>query len=91
MSNIKGEVKVLPDIFAGNPICLVCGYGQSCPMSALPKIFGSDTTVTPEKFSYVEDQTQTWEQAQSLGRQIALRLKARMRREDRPVMRVQRK
>lgn len=41
----------------GNPECLVCGFGESCPMSSLPWIFGGDARVTPEKFSRVEDQT----------------------------------
>jgi len=35
----------------GNPECMVCGFGQSCPMSALPWILGEDTRVTPEKFA----------------------------------------
>ncbi|HSL40443.1 MAG TPA: flavodoxin family protein [Desulforhopalus sp.] len=59
----------------GNPECMVCGYGQQCPMSALPWIFGEDTAVTPEKFCRVEDQTETWAQAGVLGREIAARLK----------------
>jgi hypothetical protein len=50
---------------------MVCGYGQKCPMSALPWIFGDDTEVTPEKFCKVEDQTETWEQAKMLGQEIA--------------------
>ena len=61
----------------GNPECLVCGFGESCPMSALPWVFGEDTTVTPEKFCRVEDQ-EVWGQAQELGREIAARLKAQL-------------
>ena len=61
----------------GNPECLVCGFGESCPMSALPWVFGEDTAVTPEKFCRVEDQ-EVWGQAQKLGREIAARLKARL-------------
>jgi hypothetical protein len=48
-------------------------------MSALPWIFGDDTEVTPEKFSKVEDQTETWEQAKALGREIARKLGGQMR------------
>ncbi len=48
-------------------------------MSALPWIFGDDTTVTPEKFSRVEDQTETWEQAEMLGRMIAQQLGDQLR------------
>ena len=40
----------------GNPECLVCGFGETCPMSALPWVFGENITVTPEKFCRVEDQ-----------------------------------
>ena len=61
----------------GNPVCLVCGFGETCPMSALPWVFGEDTAVTPEKFCRVEDQ-EVWGQAQELGREIAARLKAQL-------------
>ena len=61
----------------GNPECLVCGFGESCPMSALPWVFGEDTVVTPEKFCRVEDQ-EVWGQAQEVGREIARRLKAQL-------------
>jgi multimeric flavodoxin WrbA len=73
--NLEG-MEVLGQLKAvGNPECMVCGFGESCPMSALPWIFGEDTKVTPEKFSRVEDQTETWQQAQELGQQIASRLR----------------
>ncbi|HZK13947.1 MAG TPA: flavodoxin family protein [Desulfobaccales bacterium] len=61
----------------GNPACLVCGFGETCCMSALPWVFGEDTAVTPEKFCRVEDQ-EVWIQAQDLGREIASRLKAQL-------------
>ena len=64
-------------LVVGNPECLVCGFGESCPMSALPWVFGEDTKVTPEKFSRVEDQ-EVWGQAQELGQQIARRLRAQL-------------
>lgn len=67
---VLGQLKAV-----GNPECMVCGYGQSCAMSALPWIFGEDTTVTPEKFCKVEDQKEVWTQAQSLGKEITERLK----------------
>jgi multimeric flavodoxin WrbA len=70
---VLGQLKAI-----GNPECMVCGFGESCPMSALPWIFGEDTKVTPEKFSKVEDQTETWQQAQELGRQIASRLRGQL-------------
>ena len=71
---MMGELKA-----TGNPECMVCGFGETCPMSALPWIFGDDTTVTPEKFSRVEDQTEIWEQAKALGKDIALRLGEQLR------------
>ena len=61
----------------GNPECLVCGFGESCVMSALPWVFGEDIAVTPEKFCRVEDQ-EVWGQAQEVGREIARRLKAQL-------------
>lgn len=72
--NVLGELKV-----TGNTECLVCGFGQTCPMSSLPWIFGDDTTVTPDKFCKVEDQTETWEQAKAVGQEIAATLGEQMR------------
>ena len=62
----------------GNSECMVCGFGETCPMSALPWIFGDDTKVTPEKFCKVEDQTETWERARSLGQEISARIQKQM-------------
>jgi multimeric flavodoxin WrbA len=67
---VLGQIKVV-----GNTECLVCGFGQSCPMSALPWIFGDDTEVTPEKFCKAEDQAETWQQAENLGKEITERLR----------------
>jgi multimeric flavodoxin WrbA len=71
---VLGQLKA-----TGNPECMVCGYGETCPMSALPWIFGNDTKVTPEKFSRVEEQKETWQQAQTMGREIARRLGEQLR------------
>jgi multimeric flavodoxin WrbA len=71
--NVLGQLKVI-----GNPECMVCGYGESCPMSALPWIFGDDIKVTSDKFSNIEDQTETWEQAKKLGEGIAFKLREQM-------------
>lgn len=68
---VLGQLKAV-----GNPVCMNCGFGQNCPMSSLPLVFGEDTTVTPEKFCAVEDQA-VWAQAQELGREIARRLDQR--------------
>ena len=72
--DVLGQLKV-----TGNPECMVCGFGQTCAMSALPWIFGEDTKVTPDKFCNVEDQTETWEQAEAFGREMARRLGEQMR------------
>ncbi len=70
---VMGQLKVV-----GNPECLVCGYGETCPMSALPWVFGDDVKVTPDKFSRVENQEETWQQAQHLGQEIARRLREQL-------------
>lgn len=67
---VLGQLKVV-----GNAECMVCGFGQDCPMSALPWVFGDDTAVTPEKFCKAEEQKETWQQAVKLGKAIAERLK----------------
>jgi multimeric flavodoxin WrbA len=67
---VLGQLKA-----TGNPECMVCGYGQKCPMSALPWIFGDDTTVTPEKFCSVEDQAELWQEAETLGKELSKRLR----------------
>lgn len=67
---VLGQLRVV-----GNTECLVCGFGQSCPMSSLPWVFGEDTEVTPDKFCQVENQKDTWQQAVNLGQEIATRLK----------------
>ncbi|MBI4774128.1 MAG: flavodoxin family protein [Deltaproteobacteria bacterium] len=72
--DVLGQLKV-----TGNPECMVCGFGETCTMSALPWIFGQDTKVTPDKFSKVEDQTETWDQAKALGREMARRLGEQIR------------
>jgi multimeric flavodoxin WrbA len=71
--DVLGQLTVV-----GNPECLVCGYGETCPMSALPWVFGDDVTVTPDKFCRVEDQAETWQRAQELGQEINRRLRLQL-------------
>jgi multimeric flavodoxin WrbA len=71
--DVLGQLTVV-----GNPECLVCGYGETCPMSALPWVFGDDVTVTPDKFCRVEDQAETWQRAQDLGQEINRRLRLQL-------------
>ncbi|MCB2188146.1 MAG: flavodoxin family protein [Deltaproteobacteria bacterium] len=70
---VLGELQAV-----GNPECLVCGYGETCPMSALPWVFGPEVKVTPDKFCQVEDQSALWNQATELGRTIKNRLAAQL-------------
>ena len=70
---VLGQLKAI-----GNPECLVCGYGETCPMSALPWVFGPDVKVTLDKFCRVEDQTLLWQQAQDLGQELARRLRGQL-------------
>ncbi|GAB6145641.1 flavodoxin family protein [Desulfocicer niacini] len=70
---ILGTLKI-----TGNPECLVCGYGETCPMSALPWVFGDDITVTPDKFCKVENQSDVWDTARELGLEIARKIKNRV-------------
>ena len=70
---IMGNLKI-----TGNPECLVCGYGETCPMSALPWVFGDDITVTPEKFCKVENQSDVWDKARELGLEISKKIKNRV-------------
>ena len=70
---ILGNLKII-----GNPECMVCGYGQTCPMSALPWVFGDDTTITPDKFCNVEDQSEVWDNARQIGQDMAQKIKNRV-------------
>ncbi|GAU07380.1 flavodoxin family protein [Desulfoplanes formicivorans] len=66
---VLGQLKV-----TGNLKCVRCSHGQTCSMSALPRLFGDDINTLPQTYCRVEDQKETWEQAQKLGREIATRL-----------------
>lgn len=54
----------------GNPPCLSCGFGETCPMSGIPLAFPGETKIRPEMFSRVEDQVDLWNKAQELGNQL---------------------
>ena len=58
----------------GNPNCMVCGFGEECELSAVPKIFPDDPCITRYKFARVEDQPEVWQEAARLGRELARRL-----------------
>ncbi|SHE42360.1 Multimeric flavodoxin WrbA [Desulfacinum infernum DSM 9756] len=70
---VLGRLKAI-----GNSECMVCGFGDTCPMSALPWVFGEGTQVTPDMFCQVEDQRETWQQAKTLGLEIRARLQKQM-------------
>lgn len=67
---VLGQLKV-----TGNVKCTHCTFMQTCPMSALPRLFGGDVNAVPTIYCRVEDQADTWQQAEKLGREIAERLK----------------
>lgn len=68
---VLGQLKAI-----GNAECMVCGFGEECPMSALPWVFGRDFTVTEEAFCQVEDQPDVWDQARKLGQTMNDRIRA---------------
>jgi multimeric flavodoxin WrbA len=63
--NLIGQINVM-----GNAPCLVCGKGDECEMSAVPLLFGEDAKASTDKCTAVEDQTDVWNQAESLGKKI---------------------
>lgn len=68
---VLGQVKV-----RGNAACLSCGYGEACPMSALPWIYGREPKIKPEMFSKLEEQPEVMGQIQELGQELGRRVKA---------------
>ncbi len=54
----------------GNVPCLTCGKGNECEMSAVPLLFGDKAKASKDKCISVEDQTEVWRKAASLGKQI---------------------
>lgn len=64
--HVVGTVKAI-----GNAPCLSCGHGEGCFHGALPRLYGEDLTVTPDKFRRIEDQPQVLEEADRVGRELA--------------------
>ncbi|MFP3983002.1 MAG: flavodoxin family protein [Desulfurivibrionaceae bacterium] len=56
----------------GNLTCLVCGQGETCPISGIPKFFG-DREVSEERLTRVEQQP-VWQSARETGMEIGRRL-----------------
>lgn len=67
---ILGQLKV-----TGNVKCTFCGCIETCPMSALPRLFDGDLNAVPRQYCRVEDQTETWRAAERLGQEIGKRLR----------------
>ncbi len=63
--NLIGQINV-----TGNVPCLICGKGDECEMSGVPLLFGEGAKASVDKCIAVEDQTDAWNQAESLGKQI---------------------
>jgi multimeric flavodoxin WrbA len=71
----REEMEVLGSVTAtGNPNCLVCGFGESCRLSAVPRLFPTHPVIEPGKFAAVERQPEAWRRAQELGRELGRRL-----------------
>ncbi len=64
--NLIGQLAV-----KGNVPCLTCGKGDGCEMSGVPLLFGENAKASADKCINVEDQTEVWEKAESLGQKIA--------------------
>jgi multimeric flavodoxin WrbA len=71
-SVLKGYgVKVIGKVMGrGNPPCLSCGAGETCDYSNVIRIWGKGASITPDKFSRIENQKEILAQARSLGKQI---------------------
>lgn len=63
--NVIGKISA-----RGNPPCLSCGFGETCPYSNVLHIWGKDAKVTPDKYNAVENQPEVMDRARQLGRQI---------------------
>lgn len=63
--NLIGQIEVM-----GNVPCLTCGKGDYCEMSGVPLLFGENAKATADKCIAVEEQSEAWEKAESLGKKI---------------------
>lgn len=67
--DVIGQIKA-----EGNVKCTFCEHIETCSMSALGRLFDGDINNTPGGYCRVEDQTETWQLAQQMGKEIAKRL-----------------
>lgn len=70
--DVIGQIKA-----EGNIKCTFCEHIETCPMSALGRLFDGDINNTPDGYCRVEEQPEVWNQAATLGKEIAQRLQAR--------------
>ena len=66
---VIGQLKV-----TGNVKCTHCGQLTTCPMSSFSRLFNGERASVPEAYCRVEDQHETWQQAQTLGQELARRI-----------------
>ncbi len=55
----------------GTVPCVFCENGDECEASGVQKYYGPDAKCSEIGYARVEDQSETWEQAKALGREIA--------------------
>jgi len=60
----------------GNVPCMICGHGDTCEMSAVKMIHGSEATVASVAVHTFEDQHEAARHAEWLGQEIARRIGA---------------
>ncbi len=67
---VLGQIKVI-----GNVKCANCGFGEQCPMSAFSRLFDGDAEALHAGYCKAEEQNDVWPHAQTLGKEIALRIR----------------
>lgn len=59
----------------GSANCFKCGFGETCTVGAIKKLFGHDTKLTEEMIPDLSKQPSAIEKARALGRNLGLRLR----------------
>ncbi|MCP3941418.1 MAG: flavodoxin family protein [Desulfobacteraceae bacterium] len=61
---------------SGNLPCMTCGQGDECEMSGVTMIYGEGAKTSDHGYCRVEDQTETWEEANTIGTRMGKLLTA---------------
>jgi multimeric flavodoxin WrbA len=66
------KLKIIGHItLKGNVPCLTCGHGDTCEMGNVKFLHGKNAQASAQYCVKVEDQPQTWNKLQQLGKQLA--------------------